>query len=265
MISKTKAKKILSNVDAKHNFILADGTHIKNVFELLNKLLSMDSSTYLHHVNDHKNDFANWVLHVLKDEDLYKELKRVKQRTVIYQKIKRRIHYLNSIPENKFDISELELKIKEPLKKAKKVKAKKVKKVKAKPVKKIKAKKIKAKPVKKVKAKKIKAKPIKKVKAKKIKAVKKLKIKAKPKKVKKIKAKPKKISKKESEARKKEVLEIMHHATKVKPKAKVSHRHKKNKYLEPHFDDYVKATIAEFGMGIAVGLFIGLIMASYLL
>ena len=52
------ATKLTKNVSPEHYFRLTNGDSIKNVKELVRALRGMDDSTFMHHVNSEKNDFA---------------------------------------------------------------------------------------------------------------------------------------------------------------------------------------------------------------
>ena len=58
-------------------FHFHDGTSIGSLEELMRKLASISYVEFYHHVNPDKNDFANWVLHVLREEQLAAELEKV--------------------------------------------------------------------------------------------------------------------------------------------------------------------------------------------
>ncbi len=55
-------------------FILRDGTKLRTLKELADALHVMDSGTFMHHVNENKNDFARWIKDVYKEYDLAKQL-----------------------------------------------------------------------------------------------------------------------------------------------------------------------------------------------
>ena len=57
-------------IPEEHVFWLKGGKAIKNLAELVTHLETMDDETFQHHVNKHKNDFATWVRHALKEEKL---------------------------------------------------------------------------------------------------------------------------------------------------------------------------------------------------
>ena len=58
------------NVPEKHVFWLRSGRHIRNLNELVKELHHMDKATFHHHVTPERNDFSNWILHVIKDKQL---------------------------------------------------------------------------------------------------------------------------------------------------------------------------------------------------
>ncbi len=59
-------------------FILKDGTSLKTLRDLLAAVKTIDKETFLHHVNEHKNDFANWIEHVLQEEQLAGKMRQRK-------------------------------------------------------------------------------------------------------------------------------------------------------------------------------------------
>ncbi|MFH1849738.1 MAG: DUF5752 family protein [archaeon] len=67
-------KNIILHSGDETSFKLNDGREVRNLNELSEMLESMDDGTWMHHVNDEKNDFSTWVLHALSDEKLAKNL-----------------------------------------------------------------------------------------------------------------------------------------------------------------------------------------------
>lgn len=65
-------------VDPQHFFILKNGRPIKNLHELVRTLKSIDEDTFKHHVNEHRNDFANWLKDILKKEQLAERIRNKK-------------------------------------------------------------------------------------------------------------------------------------------------------------------------------------------
>ncbi|MEM3374755.1 MAG: DUF5752 family protein [Candidatus Woesearchaeota archaeon] len=66
--------------DAKpeHYFILATGVPLKNIKELALALQTMDEWVFNHHVNEHRNDFSNWIKDIFNEDALAEELKEIK-------------------------------------------------------------------------------------------------------------------------------------------------------------------------------------------
>ena len=76
-VKKKKAaikKDILKDTNPEHYFFVQDGTVLKNVLELSRQLDKMADEIFMHHVNEMRNDFSNWIKDVFKEEKLAKEL-----------------------------------------------------------------------------------------------------------------------------------------------------------------------------------------------
>ena len=74
MITPSDAERILGDARPEHQFYLKNGAVVKNLYELHSILGAIDHKTFKHHVNETKNDFANWVLHVHKDPELAEKI-----------------------------------------------------------------------------------------------------------------------------------------------------------------------------------------------
>lgn len=73
---KTTAKpKGLAQAPAEHYFVLVDGRTLKDVKELADVLEDMHENTWGHHVNNERNDFANWVNDIFKEEELARQIR----------------------------------------------------------------------------------------------------------------------------------------------------------------------------------------------
>ncbi|MBI2548865.1 hypothetical protein HYW21_05945 [Candidatus Woesearchaeota archaeon] len=57
-------------LDPRHFFRLPDGSVLRTLHDLREKLPRMDEATFRWHVNEHKNDFASWIQDIFKHEDL---------------------------------------------------------------------------------------------------------------------------------------------------------------------------------------------------
>ncbi len=76
MVSSKRAIGAPKKIPSDKYFYLQDGKMIKNLSELKASLVKMADSTFDHHVNGHKNDFSDWVEHVLEDKELAKMLRK---------------------------------------------------------------------------------------------------------------------------------------------------------------------------------------------
>lgn len=57
-------------------FNLHGGKTFSNLKQFAKHLQSMDVASFKHHVNDAKNDFANWTRHALKKDELADKLEK---------------------------------------------------------------------------------------------------------------------------------------------------------------------------------------------
>jgi hypothetical protein len=71
---------LTSNINQEHYFILADGNKLRSLQELHDGLKTMDLAVYNSHVNEHKNDFANWVNDVMGLSELAGNMRLVKSK-----------------------------------------------------------------------------------------------------------------------------------------------------------------------------------------
>ncbi|MBN1377548.1 hypothetical protein JW949_04435 [Candidatus Woesearchaeota archaeon] len=88
----TKKSSILNKeISPEKYFILNSGKAIATVRELVEELQIMNDELFRHHVNDERNDFANWIQDVFEDKKLAKKLREIKDRektrTAIYKHI----------------------------------------------------------------------------------------------------------------------------------------------------------------------------------
>ena len=94
----SNAKKTLSPVKEKeHYFVLLSGQEIKSLAELEDALHHMTPSVFSDHVTPDRNDFANWVRYILKDESLAKKLESTKDLRKTYEIAKRERDRLRNI------------------------------------------------------------------------------------------------------------------------------------------------------------------------
>lgn len=74
----TVKRRIMGEVPTTYHFYLNDGRRLKNLHELIDALDDMSDEVFGFHVNDAKNDFANWVENIIQDDLLAKEMKKAK-------------------------------------------------------------------------------------------------------------------------------------------------------------------------------------------
>jgi len=75
--------KLFHNVPPESYFYLYNGVIIKNLHEMIEALEIMEEDTFRHHVNDKKNDFAEWINNVVKDKGLAEKVYKSKTRDEI--------------------------------------------------------------------------------------------------------------------------------------------------------------------------------------
>lgn len=89
---------ILGEVPAKEKyFYLASGGHARSLEDLVLLLDHVTEEEFKKHVNPHKNDFSNWIRHVIRDEYLADQIAMVKTRFEVQYYIEKRVNHLRSI------------------------------------------------------------------------------------------------------------------------------------------------------------------------
>lgn len=87
---------MLQDVKPENTFWLKNGKGIKNIAELGRELKQMQEEIFKHHVNDSKNDFANWTEFCLQDQKLSALLRTTKSRERMAAITERRIQELTT-------------------------------------------------------------------------------------------------------------------------------------------------------------------------
>ena len=87
----TIRKNILGEAPEEYHFVMKDGDKIKSIQELADKLEHMSEDVFTHHVNEAKNDFANWIGDVFNEEKLAKELRRTQNKIETRIKVLQRL------------------------------------------------------------------------------------------------------------------------------------------------------------------------------
>ncbi len=86
-----KVQEMFRDIPKEHAFWLKSGESLKNLQELYDALHDMDDIIYFHHVNPEKNDFADWVRHMFKDDKLASALSASTSREEAAKAIEKRI------------------------------------------------------------------------------------------------------------------------------------------------------------------------------
>ena len=73
-------------------FYFSDGSSAGNLEELLNRLRKIDDGCFRHHVNEEKNDFANWIGDELKMKVLAKKIGGLKNGVDIVVAIEKKLN-----------------------------------------------------------------------------------------------------------------------------------------------------------------------------
>jgi len=82
---------MLINAPHDREFVFHDGTRARNLLELVSKIEHLDDHGFHQFVNNHKNDFSNWIEHVLSDRTFAEELRNVHSRDDTIKAIKDKI------------------------------------------------------------------------------------------------------------------------------------------------------------------------------
>jgi tetrahydromethanopterin S-methyltransferase subunit B len=79
------------DVKPEHYFRAKDGTVIKSLTGLAEALELMDQQTFDHHIHDGRNDFAAWVNDIIGDAELSRQIRHLKEKKDIIEKIASRV------------------------------------------------------------------------------------------------------------------------------------------------------------------------------
>ena len=75
------AVRLLSDVKhPNHHFRVINGLELRNMCDLADALEVMDDQTFAYHVNDTRNDFAEWVKDILGDQHLAEKMENLESR-----------------------------------------------------------------------------------------------------------------------------------------------------------------------------------------
>ncbi len=73
-------KKEFGKAPVEKHFVLQDGRKLESLYQLVDELETMGEETFRHHVNDLRNDFANWVRDVFESPSLAGEMQNIRDR-----------------------------------------------------------------------------------------------------------------------------------------------------------------------------------------
>ncbi|MCB9359173.1 hypothetical protein H6503_04540 [Candidatus Woesearchaeota archaeon] len=79
------------NVPEGKEFITMSGKKIANLYELYDTLIEMPDDEFKHHVDDSKNDFMNWIEHIIDDKKLAEKLSPLKSKEKILDEIEEHV------------------------------------------------------------------------------------------------------------------------------------------------------------------------------
>jgi hypothetical protein len=91
------ASKILAKVPEEKVFWCNDGQIFRDLEALAEGLDRMSDETFSYHCNEAKNDFSIWVLEVIGDGDLAKNLKTSNNRQQAHKQVKLRYYDLTQL------------------------------------------------------------------------------------------------------------------------------------------------------------------------
>ena len=94
-ITPDKAEGFLADVPRDMIFRMHMGAELHNIRELAESLDIVSDETFSYHVNNEKNDFANWVHDVIGDTILASEIRHLKTKDAIKDKVRKRISALD--------------------------------------------------------------------------------------------------------------------------------------------------------------------------
>ena len=92
-----KHDKFMFSVDQNLSFYLNDGRRLYNLRDLENALQGMNMALFSYHVNEQRNDFANWIQDVFGFVELANEMRNAKTNKAALQKLKAVTKKINTV------------------------------------------------------------------------------------------------------------------------------------------------------------------------
>lgn len=96
---------LFKNVSPEEIFHLDNGLKVSNIRDLVHQLELMNDKTFKAHVNEEKNDFANWIRYVFKDDVLANRLHKSNKKEEIIQILEDRIVELEAKKMKEFGLN----------------------------------------------------------------------------------------------------------------------------------------------------------------
>jgi acetate kinase len=89
-------------INSEHYFVLHGGKVLKDLDELVHFLRVVDKKTFEYHVNDSKNDFANWIRYVFKNRKLAEAIDDLRHENIalMIELIEKHAHEMNILVVN---------------------------------------------------------------------------------------------------------------------------------------------------------------------
>ncbi len=111
--AETSANTELSkNVPIEYSFWLSDGREIRNVLQLSEDAKTMSNETYSFHANSRKNDFADWIRDIVKNEELAYNVRKSNNQKEMAAAIRKFLYKKPEIEnEQKADLPEKQTKL----------------------------------------------------------------------------------------------------------------------------------------------------------
>jgi hypothetical protein len=89
-----EASRLLKNVPEQFTFYCLDGSRFWNLEDLARAVGSMSEEVFAHHVNEEKNDFANWVFDIVGDHTLAHQLRSTRSLATTSRRLNERVALL---------------------------------------------------------------------------------------------------------------------------------------------------------------------------
>jgi len=91
---------LFKNVRPEEYFHLHNGVVLKSLHDLIDALEITDDDTFRHHVNDGKNDFSDWIRHVIKDNNIADKIKNAKTKEDMIEILETEPAIMENLKEN---------------------------------------------------------------------------------------------------------------------------------------------------------------------